>query len=163
MIEETGSEFRVEKERVDAVLMLSNGESTQGCFFVAKSSPHSIGRERVGELLNAEPGFFPFQIHDDHGRRTVLYNRAHVVTAALADEEARRVPGYEVATRRFVSILLSNAHRLNGSVRVYRPEGRDRLSDWAHHPDAFRYLETADVTFLVNVAHIVEVSEVSER
>ena len=47
-------------------------------------------------------------------------------------------------------------------VRVYRPEGRDRLSDWARHPEAFQYVESAEQTFIVNTAHIVDVHEVSE-
>ena len=81
---------------------------------------------------------------------------------ALAEDEASRDPGYDVATRRFVSVLLSNGQRVVGAVRVYRPEGRDRLSDWARQPETFRYIETSDTTLIVNVAHIVEVSEVSE-
>ena len=47
-------------------------------------------------------------------------------------------------------------------MRVYRPEGRDRLSDWTRQPETFRYVETDDTTVIVNVAHIVEVSEVPE-
>jgi hypothetical protein len=47
-------------------------------------------------------------------------------------------------------------------VRVYRPEGRDRLSDWARQPETFRYLETSDMALLINAEHIVDVSEVPE-
>jgi hypothetical protein len=61
-----------------------------------------------------------------------------------------------------VSVLLSNGQRIVGAVRVYRPEGRDRLSDWTRQPETFRYVETTDATLVVNLAHIVEVSEVSE-
>ena len=79
---------------------------------------------------------------------------------ALTENEARRDPGYDVATERFVSVLLSNGSRVAGSIRVYRPEGRDRLSDWARHSDTFRYVETGETTLLVNIAHVIEVSEV---
>jgi len=58
-------------------------------------------------------------------------------------------------------ISLSNGQQLRGSVRVYRPEGRDRLSDWARHGPRFRYLETSDATVIVNVDHIVDAREVS--
>lgn len=154
------SEFRIEKERIDAVITLSNGDSAPGHFFVARASAHTAGPERVGELLNAEPGFFPFETLDGHGTRTVVYNRRQVIMVALAENEARRDPGYDVATERFVSVVLSNGTRLTGSVRVHRPEGRDRLSDWARHADTFRYVETADALLLVNIAHVIEVSEV---
>ena len=91
------------------VITLANGDSAPGHFFVARASAHTAGPERVGELLNAEPGFFPFETLDGSGGpRTVLYNRQHVIMVALAENEARRDPGYDVATERFVSVLLSN-------------------------------------------------------
>ena len=154
------SEFRVEKARIDALIMLSNGDSAPGHFFVAKDSAHTVGPERVGELLNAEAGFFPFETLDGPKTRTVLYNRRHVIMVALSENEARRDPGYDVATERYVSVLLSNGNRVAGSIRVYRPEGRDRLSDWARHADTFRYVEMGETTLLVNIAHVIEVSEV---
>ena len=156
------SEFRVDKRRRDAMVTLSSGDSTRGCFFTAEGSTRHDGPERVSELLNSEVGFFPFEIHQDESTRTVLYNRAHVVLVALAENEERYDAGYTVATRRFVSILLSNGQRVIGAVRVYRPEGRDRLSDWARQSETFRYLETGDMTLLINAAHIVDVSEVPE-
>jgi hypothetical protein len=156
------SEFRVEKRRVEATLTLTSGDTVSGCFFVSVSGPQHEGPERVGELLNAGDGFFPFERAADDGPYTVLYNRPHVVAVALRDPEARRVPGYEVATRRIVAVLLSTGSRVVGSVRVYRPEGRDRLSDWARDPSLFRYLEADNETLLVNVAHIVAASEVKD-
>jgi hypothetical protein len=150
------SELRIEKQRSDAVIILANGASVAGHFFLAQASPTSSGRERVGELLNGESGFFPFEDEDGD---TVLYNREHVVTVEVFDEEARRDAGYGVARERRVSLSLSNGQQLRGTVRVYRPEGRDRLSDWARHAPRFRYLETTYSTFLVNVDHIVDARE----
>jgi len=158
----SGPEFRVEKLRVDATVTLSSGQSTRGCFFTAGTSATHDGPERVGELLNGETGFFPFEIHEGDDARTVLYNRAHVVLVGLNDNEEERIPGYSVASRQLVSILLSNGHRVVGSVHVYRPRGHDRLSDWTRQPEVFRYLETGDLTLLVNAAHIVDISEVPE-
>lgn len=146
------SEFRVEKHRADAVITLTSGSAVIGHFFVAEASPTSLGRERVAELLNSESGFFPFE--DEQGR-TVLYNRNFVVSVEVSDDEARRDSGYGVATARQVFVLMSNGQRIQGSVRVYRPEGRDRLSDWARHGPRFRYIETADATFIINADHVV--------
>ena len=156
------SAFRIEKRRTDATLTLSSGRAIQGSFFIAGGSALHAGPERVGDLLNSEPGFLPFEIHDGDHARTVLYNRSQIVMVELADHEARRDPGYDVATVRTVSALLSTGHRVAGTVRVYRPRGRDRLSDWARQPETFRYFESADVTLIINVALIVEVSEMSE-
>jgi len=148
---------------MDAVVTLSSGLSTQGSFFIAGGSALHAGPERVADLLNSEPGFFPFEIHFVGRTYTVLYNRNQVVMVALAENEASGDTGYDVATRRFVSILLSNGQRIAGAVRVYRPEGRDRLSDWARQPEIFRYVEMPDdTTLIINVAHIIEVSEVTQ-
>ncbi len=155
------SDFRVEKSRARAALTLSNGQSVTGCFFVAGGSARHEGPERVGDLLNSEPGFFPFEIVETDGPRTVMFHRDHVVTASLADHEASEEPGYAFATPRTVSLLLPSGHRLDGVVRVYRPQGRDRLSDWAHHGERFRYIETDTATVIVNFDHVLEARELT--
>jgi hypothetical protein len=153
------SEFRFEKGRAEASVTLVGGESARGSFFVAGARSNHEGPERVGELLNEATGFFPFEIETADGPRTILYNRAHVITVTLSESEASRVPGYAVAKRRDVWILLSDGRRLRGVVRVYRPEGRDRLSDWTRQPEIFRYIDTDEGPLLVNAAHIVAVTE----
>jgi hypothetical protein len=153
------SQFRVEKRRAEAELTLSSGESLRGCFFVAGSSAAHGGYERVADFLNSEDGFFPFESADLND--TVLVNRAHIVTVRLVGttDEARLDAGYHVAKVRRVVMKLSNRIVLRGTVRIYCPAGRDRLSDYARSPQMFRYLENADGTFVVNSDHIVELSE----
>lgn len=156
---ETPSVFRVEKGRIEATLTLSNGTTVRGNFFIAGSSETHAGPERIKDVLNAA-GFFPFEVAGPNGSRTFMYNRDHVVVAALPnDAEVHSDPGYNVATRRMASMLLSNGVRLHGTVNVYRPEGHDRLSDFARTPERFKYLEDAGLTYLVNVAHVVELLE----
>jgi hypothetical protein len=155
------SQFRVEKRRTEAELTLSNGESRCGCFFLAGAGPTAPNAERVIDLLNAEPGFFPFETCNGTG--TILVNRAHVVLVRLTSwpSEAHVDPDYEIARVRPVVITLTNRMVLRGAVRIYCPAGRDRLSDYARMPQMFRYVENGDGTFVVNSAHIVELSEIS--
>jgi len=157
------SEFRVEKHRAEAELTLSTGTRVKGAFFLSDSSAGHVGPERVGDLLNGEQGFFPFELAGGGTPRTVLYNRAHVTTIALPSHvsEAKLDPGYDVATKRRVSILLSTGMRVAGMVSVYRPAGHDRLSDFAHVDVPFRYLETSDHTLIINTSHIVELVEIA--
>ena len=157
---EPGAEFRIQKRRAEAVVTLSNGESTRGWFFVAGGSSRHSGPERIGDLLNAESGFLPFEVDEGGNTRTVLYHRAHVVMVALgANAEARLDPGYPVARERDITLLLSNGRRLSGAIRIHRPGPQDRLSDWTRVPEMFRYVETDAGTFIVNVSHVVEVHE----
>ena len=154
------STLRVEKSRTEAVLTLSNGSLVRGAFFIAGNSATHEGPERVKDVLNAEPGCFPFEVTVSGGPHTVLYNRDHVVFVALPDSnEAHLDPGYDVATKRSVFMLLTNGSRLKGVVTVYLPQGRDRLSDFARSRENFRYLETPAVTYLVNVRHLIELAE----
>jgi len=158
------SEYRVEKRRAEAELTLSTGEQVTGAFFLAASSAAHTGPELVGDLVNSESGFFPFALTSGAGSETVLYNRAHVVMIALPPSaiEVQLDPAYGLAVRRRVEVLLSTGARVSGTVAVYRPAGHDRLSDYAHSPQAFRYLETADHTLIINASHIVQLMERAE-
>jgi hypothetical protein len=158
------SEFRIEKRRTQAALTLSNGAVVHGCFFLSGSRPSHAGPERVADLLNAENGFFPFESMSDNGLRTALINRAQVVEIRLleGEDEVQSDPGYAVATEREVRMLLSIGRMVTGRVRVQLPTGRDRLSDYTRAPQAFRYVETAEGTLIVNSAHIVELQEASD-
>lgn len=155
------SEFRVEKRREAAEITLSTGTTVAGHFFLSGSSQLHAGPERVGDLLNLEASFLPFQRADGD---TALINRAHVIKVVLPQNviEAQLDDGYDVATRRHISVLLSNGETITGHVAVYRPIGRDRLSDYAHIDDRFRYVELADRTVLINSQHIVSLLEVTE-
>lgn len=161
MPEEAVSQYYIEKQRTSAALTLAHGVSATGCFFVAGSGTVAPGPERVADLLNSDTGFFPFEASERDGRTTtVLLHRDHLVMATLSDNEGSRDPGYAHAISRDVSLLLTTGERLAGQVRVYRPQGRDRLSDWARHGPRFRYVETRQATVIVNVDHIIEAREV---
>lgn len=145
-----------------ATLTLSSGELVRGFFFLGSSATRQ-GQERVDELLNSEPGFFPFERHEDAASQVVLYNRNHVVLVELSEHQARTVPGYEVAAKHRVVVILSNNQHIGGTVPVHLPKGHDRLSDWARDATPFRYVETDAATLLVNVQHITGIIEVDAQ
>ena len=69
MLQRSGSEFRFEKHRAEAVVTLVTNENIKGCFFTAAGSARRDGAERIGDLLNSETGFFPFEMETDGGPR----------------------------------------------------------------------------------------------
>ncbi len=152
------SVFRVEKRQEAAELTLVTGATVSGVFFLAGSSPLHTGPERVGDVMNLEPGFFPFGT----GAETMLVNRAHVLKVALPPQmiEGQLDAGYDLATRRTVRVLLTTGETFIGNVAVFRPPGRDRLSDYAQMDERFRYLELEEQTLLINSSHIVALTEV---
>lgn len=154
------SEFRVEKSRATAILTLLNGAAVHGCFFISGNSRTHEGPESVRDLLNSETGFFPFDAVRSDISTTVLYNRDHLVFVELQDkDEPARDSGYDVAIEKIVTILMSNGMRLRGAVRVFRPHGSDRLSDFARAQETFRYLQAENATYIINVRHVVELAE----
>lgn len=154
------SEFRVTKERRGATLTLSDGRQVAGSFFVAGSSFGHTGPERVKDVLNSRSAFFPFEVSDGARHHTALFNRDQVMVVTLSTDEAHAEAAYDVATRRSVTMLLSNGARLTGLVRVYCPRGRDRLSDYARVDETFRYLQTPEALLVVNFRHVLELIEV---
>jgi len=154
------SQFRIEKRRAEAEITLATGKTVHGAFFLAGSSAKHVGPERISDLLNAETGFFPFETGPTDAD-TLLVNRAHLIAVRLLDrtDEPHDEPGYAVATARHVAMLLTNGTTLAGTVRVYRPQGRDRLSDYARSTEMFRYVESREGIFIVNSAHIVDIAE----
>lgn len=161
MSEHSTSEYRVEKTRAEAELTLITGAKVRGWFFLWGARQLHGGPERVSDLLNEPTRFFPFEL--EHGS-AALFNRSHVVRVQLRHgvAEAKLEPGYEVATRRVVSMLFSTGDRLIGTVAIYCPAGRDRLSDYARNDQVFRYLETDEHTWIINSAHLVELKEIGE-
>lgn len=155
------SDYRVEKIQVPAELSLTQGPPVSGSFFVAGSASGHDGPERVSDLLNGPMGFLPFQRADG---TITLYNHAHIVVVRLGEDvlEAQSHPGYAVARKQRVSMLLSNGETLAGFAPIYRPPGSDRLSDYAQFHEPFRYLVMADRTLLVNSSHIVELTEIAD-
>ena len=155
------SEYRITPRHAEATLVLSSGQVVRGQFRMGDSAPDH-GRELVAGLLNSTIGFVPFERMDNGVARLVLYNLAHIIMVTLADNETRRVPGYEDARRHVVSLLLSNTQRIVGAVRAHLPAGHDRVSDWARDSVTFRYLETDEATVIVNVQHVTDITEVAQ-
>jgi hypothetical protein len=155
------SQFRFEKHQVAASLILSTGAIRHGCFFVFASLTHG-DPERVGDLLNSEAGFFPFQ-HDDG--TTAQYNRSQLVMVRLPPGvgEVELEPDFAVALRREVAVTLSTGTIVDGTVLVNGPAGHERLSDYVRASRQFWYVLTSGGTLIVNSSHIVALAEKETR
>ena len=75
------------------------------------------------------------------------------------EAEPRRDPGYDVATERIVTMLMSNGDAASRRRARVSPAGRDRLSDFARAAETFRYLEAEHATYIINVHHLLELAE----
>jgi N-methylhydantoinase A/oxoprolinase/acetone carboxylase beta subunit len=99
------------------------------------SSPDEIEWERHLEMRSRGQGFELRAAVDldglrAEGHRYLVDLFEHVIKVALPAHviEAQLDDGYDVATRRYVEMVLSNGETIAGHVAVYRPIGRDRLT-----------------------------------
>jgi hypothetical protein len=152
------SDYRVEKRREAADVTLITGATLSGFVFLAGSSHLHAGPERIGDLFKMDAGFFPFECNGEIS----LINRTHVLKVALPPQmiEAEIEPGYDVAPRYQVKLLLTTGEMITGHVVVFLPPEHERLSDYARMDERFRYIELPERTLLVNAAHIVALTEV---
>jgi len=159
------SELRIDKRRITATVTLAAGTPVAGALFLADQAATHAGPERLLDVLNAGPGFVPFEAVSPVGQRyTQLLNLAHIVlvqadrsAVELADDAA-----YQVAPKKSVVLQMASGEELRGVLRVERPAGRDRLSDSVRDETGFRYLEGASGVLAVNLAHVVRITPVAE-
>jgi hypothetical protein len=157
------SDLRIEKARAEAVLTLTDGSVVHGFVFVSAFSAKHSGPETVKDVLDGEPGFVPFDAIEPQGTRTRLFNHDHIALVVLqGSDELRRDPGWEVASKRHVVMRLSNGLQVSGQMSVAAPRGRGRLSDRARSAEPFWYVATEDTTLIVNVRHVVEMTELAD-
>ena len=154
------SEYRFEKRRAAAVVTMVGGEVARGSFFTPAIRPAATAENVSRTCSTPKRAFFPSKWKAPTSRGPSCYNRSHLISAEIFDNEAGLDPDYAVASRRPVSILLSNGRRIEAFVRIASPAGRDRLSDWTRLPEVFRYVEFGDSILIVNAAHIVAFTEV---
>src|SRR6478672_4669876 len=58
------NEFRIQKDRLAAVLVTVGGERLAGELFVQASPRNRYGREEAADILNSAEPFFPMLTHD---------------------------------------------------------------------------------------------------
>jgi len=162
------SEYRIEKQHhVTATITLVTGTELRGSFFLAETATAHSGRERVHDLLNESDRFFPFDIEGRDGKQShvSLLARAHVLFVTL-DEPSTELPSDDLslgmASRKFVSLLLTNGTRMRGELFIAMPEGKDRVSDFANCEGRFQYFANRDQMSIVNFDHVVEILPMAE-
>ena len=152
------SQYRIEKQHdVMATITLASGVELRGSFFLADAATAHSGRERVYDLLNEPERFFPFDVEGRDGKPSYvsLLARSHVLFVTL-DEPAAELHyddlSLGMASRKFVSLLLTNGARMRGELFIVMPEGMDRVSDFANR----------DQMSIVNFDHVIEILPMAE-
>lgn len=159
------SDLRIEKRRVTVTVTTAAGPRHTGSLFLSAQAATHAGPERLVDLLNGGQAFVPFERVSPTGDREMrLLNRAHLVLvqAEGAGDDVAGDPGYQVARKKSAVLTLTTGERIAGVLRVERPAGRDRLSDFLSGETGFCYFESPSGLLAVNLAHVTEITPVSE-
>ncbi len=142
------NDYRVEKDRVQVVLVTVAGERIAGEVFVQPFTMNHRGPEEVIDLLNGPDPFFPLRCADGAIR---FFLKERVLEAELADnppdDDARRACAREAQ----VEVSLAPGISYRGSISYEVPSSRPRLLDYLNRLDRrFLQVHTGDGCRLVN-------------
>jgi CheY-like chemotaxis protein len=111
--------------------------SFEGTLFLHLSAESHDGPETVLDRLNKPDLFMVLGVADDNP--VVILNKAQILRVDLPAEAGQHEAGdlFPVADVEHVRVRLINGDRLDGTVRVEGPVGRQRLSDLLNAQPAF--------------------------
>lgn len=146
-------ELRVPKRTATVEVALFGGDERRLEVFLAESSPHHAGPERISDLFRNEEAFVP--AFDPRTGRVSWLNTANVVSvrtqAKLDDDET----GDALPTEYEVEVVLSTGVRLRALIGYVRPDEQARLTDYLNDGRPFFRLLDGDSLVFVNKRHVV--------
>ena len=72
------TDLRVRKRQAFVTVMLANGQTTRGSFFLSESAADHAGPQRIDDLLNTSERFVLFHVDADTGLPRII--TVHVVS-----------------------------------------------------------------------------------
>ncbi len=150
------SEYRIEKDRLPVVVVMTAGDRLLGEIFVQAYARHRLGREEPMDVLNAGEPFFPLALP---GGETLLIAKSQVREVEIVGEFSTEAA--TLASRAAsVELALSGGHVRVGCVYLEVPYDRPRLLDFLNRfEQRFLPLHTDDGVRLVNVELIDRVRQ----
>jgi hypothetical protein len=151
--------YRVIKRLVPVRVRLTTGRQIAALVKCAEQAEHHAGRERVRDLLNAREPMIP--LWNEVSQTSTLVNKRFIELVELVEPDSSDAPDF--ATPRQVTLLLSSESGLRGSLRIATPPGHERTLDFLNEGDRFFYLETETGVQVVNLDHVVTVTDLEPR
>jgi hypothetical protein len=153
--------FRVIKRLVPIRVRLTTGRQISALVKCAEQAEHHRGRERVKDLLNAPEPLLP--LWNEVSQTSTLVNKRFIELVELVEPDLASEDMPDLSTHRAVTILLSSESGLRGSLYVSSPPGHERTLDFLNGGDRFFYLESETGVQVVNIEHVVTVTDLELR
>ena len=137
--------LRIRKNRKRAEIVYTDQSRQEGNFFVSLASSRRRGPESIGEILNGERRFLPFEVQDGH---LMMVQRSAILMVRPKDSEVDEIA--QTAGRVFAQVMFISGYSVSGYVYNDLPSSYPRLSDYLNGTGLFFHLEIDSEDYLIN-------------
>jgi hypothetical protein len=147
------NDYRIEKDRLSAVLVTVGGERLTGELFVQASPRNRYGREEAADILNSAEPFFPMLTSDGQ-----LFLVAKERVRELESRDPMPTDEWQIGAPATIEVMLTGGSVHQGNVYLESLSGRTRVLDYLNRVgERFLLLYTTRGTLLVNRSFIERV------
>jgi hypothetical protein len=147
------NDYRIEKDRLSAVLVTGGGERLTGELFVQASPRNRYGREEAADILNSAEPFFPMLTSDGQ-----LFLVAKERVRELESRDPMPTDEWQIGAPATIEVMLTGGSVHQGNVYLESLSGRTRVLDYLNRVgERFLLLYTTRGTLLVNRSFIERV------
>jgi hypothetical protein len=147
------NDYRIEKDRLAAVLVTVGGERVAGELFVQASPRNRYGREEAADILNSAEPFFPMLTSDGQ-----LFLVAKERVRELESRDPMPTDEWQIGAPATIEVMLTGGSVHQGNVYLESLSGRTRVLDYLNRVgERFLLLYTTRGTVLVNRSFIERV------
>ena len=147
------NDYRIQKDRLAAVLVTVGGERVVGELFVQASPRNRYGREEAADILNSAEPFFPMLTADGE-----LFLVAKERVRELESRDPMPADEWQIGAPATIEVMLTGGGVHQGNVYLESLSGRTRVLDYLNRVgERFLLLYTTRGTVLLNRSFIERV------
>lgn len=149
----SNNDYRIQKERLAAVVITVGGERMTGELFVQASPRNRYGREEAADILNSAEPFFPMLTTDGE-----LFLIAKDRVREVESREPSPADEWQIGAAATITVWLFGGAVHTGNVYLESHSGHTRVLDYLNRVgERFLLLYTAEGTVLLNRSFIERV------
>ena len=147
------NDYRIQKDRLAAVLVTVGGDRVVGEMFVQASPRNRYGREEAADILNSAEPFFPMLTSDGD-----LFLVAKDRVRELESRDPMPADEWQIGAPAQIEVMLTGGSLHRGNVYLESLSGRTRVLDYLNRVgERFLLLYTTGGTLLLNRSFIERV------
>ena len=150
------NDLTIRKDRLQVLVHFTDGSKTAGEVFLAPFSGDHHGHQKVADLLETEDKFFPLSIE---GGDVEFISKSQIlmIEGELIGEEDRELLSAGLVHQVDVSVVITDACIIDGTLLAEVPPERSRLSDCLNLSGNYLRLRSENRYIHVNKSFIKKV------